>query len=90
MVERPINVRSKKDKDKANTDETKAIEMPFEVLKGKYTDDKDGNEYNFGCCDEDDDIVFIVSSCMREHSFDRTSTVVDNDRPTGDDDVDNE
>ena len=71
-------------------DETKAVEMLFEVLKGKETDDKDGNKYNFGCGDEDDSVLSIVSSCMGDCSFDRTSTAVDNKGPAGNDDVDDE
>ena len=48
----------------------------FEVLNGKETDDKDGDEYDFGCGDEDDDAVSVVSSCMGDRSFDRTSTAI--------------
>ena len=55
--------------------------MLFGVLKGKERDDKDGDEYAFRCGDEDDDVVSMVSSCMEERSFDRTSTAVDNKGP---------
>ena len=58
------------------------------LLNGKKTDDKDGDEYDFGCGDEDDDAVSVVSSCMGDRSFDRTSTATDNDGPAGNDDVD--
>ena len=59
MVERTINVGPKNDKDKEKADESKAVEMLFEVLKGKDTDDKDGNKYDFGGGDKDDDEVSI-------------------------------
>ena len=62
MVQRPTNVGSKKGKDKEKADETKPVEMLFEVLNGKETDNKDGNEYEFGCGDEDDDVVSVVST----------------------------
>jgi hypothetical protein len=49
MVERPTTVGLKKDKEeeKEKADESKAVEILFEVLKGNNIDDKDGNEYNF-------------------------------------------
>ena len=35
------------DKEKDKADESKAVEMLFEVLKRKDTDGKDGDDYNF-------------------------------------------
>ena len=48
MVEPPpTTVGLKKDKEEEKADESKAVEILFEVLKGNKIDDKDGNEYNF-------------------------------------------
>ena len=90
MVQRPSNVGSKKNKEKEKADETKAVEMLFEVLNGKEIDDKYGDEYDFGCGDEDNDVVSVVSSFMGDRSFDRTSTSTDNEGSTGHDDADDE
>ena len=79
MVQRPSNVGSKKNKEKEKADETKAVEMLFEVLNGKEIDDKYGDEYDFGCGDEDNDVVSVVSSFMGDRSFDRTSMATDNE-----------
>ena len=87
MVERSSNVGKKKDKEKEKADESEAVEMLFEVLKGKDIDDKDGDEYNFGGAGEDNDEVSIVSTCMGDCSCARTSTAVDNNEPAGDDDA---
>ena len=90
MVERPPNIGSKEDKKKEKADESKAVEMLFDVLKGKDTDAKDGDEYEFGGGDEDGNEVYIVSSCMGERSFERTSTAIDDNGPAGDGDADTE
>ena len=47
MVERPPNIGSKEDKKKEKADESKAVEMLFEVLKRKDIDGMDGDDYNF-------------------------------------------
>ena len=46
MAERPTKVTPNEDKEKEKADESEAVEMLFEVLKGKDTDNKDDDKYS--------------------------------------------
>ena len=52
---------------KEKVDKYDAVEMVFNVLKGKYTNEQGGDRYTFGgTSDGDDDEVTIVSSYKRD------------------------